>query len=1718
MVCFKRLFLVLFPVLLFSDSTIVHNVDVLTGHFQYLIADHTVKGAKPLSLVRSQYYYDNQHAEDMFSRYMERHGVYPHLYLYLNRDRGDYEAYIYESNRGKTTYHRVKGKRNEVELAYGDAYASKGEKRSSVIGYRNNPKNNKLTIYRREKKAILRFADGTIRYYIKNGKSRDSGDKFHGYFWKLGYRYRLEKEVAANGEVTLFEYGDKSVKIKKVGPSSGIIFSWMKVSLEDRDWSLRLENGYKRSYNYDLKVETSDGKTFVYSGYMMNKLFYPSTCRKDSGLETEFLYHDHFSAGRQWFKGVKLGKELIAVEYYYPEEKKGERRSYYDRGKIKEVYKKGKKMGFFSYEDGCTTFIDQNRIVTKYFYKKEGLDKIQSSDMQGNVYTTQKFEWKGEHLVAKHLYDGEELVRSELFEYDKHHHVIKETVTDEKKSSFKWYRYNENHLCVEEKTEDQTITYEYVEGTDLLSCKSVGDVKEYFVYDEDYLLLEKRVVAGDQCKVERYIRDPQTKMIVEKDDGLCPVYYEYDSEKQLTKESTEFGAIQYEYDQEGRMVKKISPLGAESTYSYDSFGNLKSTKEPGAPRKKFTYNQQDQVLSCKFCKKESKNVYDEKGNLIEEINYKGAKTAYEYDEFDRCIKKVLPEVEIEGEYFLPTWEYEYDGCGNKIREISPLGNETTFSYDLCGRLLTTIFSDGEAVSNTYDHSGNVIEICYPQGGKVEYEYDSFGRCIIKKQGGIEEHWKYKGLLLDSYIDARGLTTYYYYDQHGRKIKEESEGRIKSYSYDKMGNLCKIEEMDVEAVESFDIEGRVIESSANGFHQTKYFYEEGGRKSKVVKTTSQGDAIDRFFYDKEGRLVKHVDPFGGELVYQYEDYATTKIDPLGNKEVQYFDSHDRLVCLEKLSSEGEVLFCEKNYYDLDGNVIKKVTQDLELEFFYDCMGRKIKQVESGGKETSFHYNGKGLLVAKTLPNGIELYYEYDALDRNVSMRSSDGSIDYVYVYEHLDLVEVKDVKAQKSLLRKYSRFGELIEEKGFFGRKTGWEYDLFGRKKALYLPDQSSIHYTYEKSSMVLVSRKNLEGETLYTHRYVTFDPNQHVEEEELPLNLGRVYSERDLMERPTLLHTPFHKIELSFNANHSVTKKCNSLLEDKEFDYDALSQLTKEGEEQYSFDALGNSEEFEINELNQIVASEDEVFTYDANGNLLSRKGIEYAYDALDRLVRISYECGRVVQFTYDPLSRLVAKEDSEKIYYLYDGASEIGTLSTSGAITQLKVLGLGVSGDIGAAIALELDGEVFIPIHDLQGNVLGIVNGEKEVVERYLMNAFGEESCKEYRNPWRFSSKRFEEGMYYFGMRFYDPGLKRWLTPDPAGFVDGRNLYLFNLNSPLNRLDLFGLASDAFYVTIPRYKNSKMSYAPYKHPPINSSIWPMPEISSPIAHKGTGHVGGRDMKMMIKLPNNYGHRITDVDRERGYYNAYDDVGSIFKAVGDKKTAAGVLVHNGMLHTEKDFTKVCMSVIDKAPKNSLTVGVYNETGGLSDLLRVGMGHFLGQENVAAKNLRAVQISLANMMEEYAPKSHMESIAHSEGAQNHKLSYDGMSDHEKESFEDHFRLHLIGSPTPFPNKYSLSATNYYSKEDCATNGKAGYLLGAAMGRTSGVAMNALTSIFLQRREKNHNIVWVNAISSSSERNLRFIDHSFLGSTYQGVTKSIIEDTIKNRGLYEYNMHR
>jgi len=63
-------------------------------------------------------------------------------------------------------------------------------------------------------------------------------------------------------------------------------------------------------------------------------------------------------------------------------------------------------------------------------------------------------------------------------------------------------------------------------------------------------------------------------------------------------------------------------------------------------------------------------------------------------------------------------------------------------------------------------------------------------------------------------------------------------------------------------------------------------------------------------------------------------------------------------------------------------------------------------------------------------------------------------------------------------------------------------------------------------------------------------------------------------------------------------------------------------------------------------------------------------------------------------------------------------------------------------------------------------------------------------QKEYRYSGKERDDstGLYYYGARYYAPWLGRWLNPDPAGIVDGMNLYAFVGGNPVTHVDVGGM------------------------------------------------------------------------------------------------------------------------------------------------------------------------------------------------------------------------------------------------------------------------------------------------------------------------------------------
>lgn len=67
-----------------------------------------------------------------------------------------------------------------------------------------------------------------------------------------------------------------------------------------------------------------------------------------------------------------------------------------------------------------------------------------------------------------------------------------------------------------------------------------------------------------------------------------------------------------------------------------------------------------------------------------------------------------------------------------------------------------------------------------------------------------------------------------------------------------------------------------------------------------------------------------------------------------------------------------------------------------------------------------------------------------------------------------------------------------------------------------------------------------------------------------------------------------------------------------------------------------------------------------------------------------------------------------------------------------------------------------------------------------------------------RYSGKeRDATGLYYYGYRYYQPWVGRWLSADPAGTIDGLNLYRMVRNNPIKLLDNKGMNPNSYKIDL---------------------------------------------------------------------------------------------------------------------------------------------------------------------------------------------------------------------------------------------------------------------------------------------------------------------------------
>ena len=170
----------------------------------------------------------------------------------------------------------------------------------------------------------------------------------------------------------------------------------------------------------------------------------------------------------------------------------------------------------------------------------------------------------------------------------------------------------------------------------------------------------------------------------------------------------------------------------------------------------------------------------------------------------------------------------------------------------------------------------------------------------------------------------------------------------------------------------------------------------------------------------------------------------------------------------------------------------------------------------------------------------------------------------------------------------------------------------------------------------------------------------------------------------------------------------------------------------------------------------------------------------------------RSTPFLIRHLKKVTDADDTAKIGYVVNDTRELHIKKGSDTLHFY-------CDDMGRASMVSYNGTKYAYIHNLHGNIVGILDASGSLVVEYSYDAWGKPtavaggmaSTLGALNPFRYRGYVWDEetGLYYLQSRYYNPEVGRWINADGelsevGGDIRGYNLFAYCFNNPVNMDD----------------------------------------------------------------------------------------------------------------------------------------------------------------------------------------------------------------------------------------------------------------------------------------------------------------------------------------------
>jgi len=902
-------------------------------------------------------------------------------------------------------------------------------------------------------------------------------------------------------------------------------------------------------------------------------------------------------------------------------------------------------------------------------------------------------------------------------------------------------------------SQSSSISYDIVNGNVVWSNATISDgTNVQAIEDDNFQPADNRTVTYDKSASGALMR------VTEQD---------YDTSGQITQTKLYgptdalLSMTSSQYDNWGNVVETTDALGHSVYYSYANTNSQNTFGASGFSNSFFTTNA---VIGT--------NIHD---GLVGEAQFQngpGSAPQETYFQYDSA-GEVVQQKQLHNGGWLTT-SSTYDAYGNEFTSTDALGRTTYYRYGSAysSAYLTSqsVIVGGQNVTTSYTYdlpTGDRLTVTDPDGHTTSYRYDALGRETLVTYPGVSG---VSATIEYSYDDANNVVT-----------TTNPDGGVTKQFYDGLGRL----------VEAARYSGGALYSAV--------YYTDNWDNQVASETTATGGVYTNS-YDSLGRLVKTVNPDGSFTTSSYDDVdnVVTATDQDGHQTQYAYDLDGRLTSVREYYGPS-AYYLTSYTYDQSGNLLTQTDPNRQVTSYqYDDLNRVVKTTYPDGTSESLSYDAAGNLVSRTEPDGAVVAYAYDSLNRLTTV-TYPGSSTVAYTYDR-DGNTLSKVDSGSADYYTYDAMGRVTSETDVIAGSTYqvlYAYDKASNVLSVTYPDGSASAFTYDALGRVASVDGGAERFTY------TLDDKIST----IAYANGAVTSySYDSMDRPTSIAAT-QAGEKVLDLNYTYDPAGNVLsVNNESYTYDALNRVASAkgpwGLMTYAYDGAGNLVSLTTNDAttaygygsyNRLTSVGSASLSYDANGNLVrlvnGTTAWAYSYDYENRLTGVARNGSTIETNVYDSDGKRVESiQGSAAAVYVYEGSDLI----------YQKDLNNGTVDKFYYANGLMLDGAtgkgaLYYHLDDALGSTRVVLQGTSNTVFSSDYKPFGQSYGQKGSSQFQYGGKQLDlsTGLYYFGARFYDPAIQRFVTEDSdAGSpTDPQSLdrYVYARDNPLAITDPTG-------------------------------------------------------------------------------------------------------------------------------------------------------------------------------------------------------------------------------------------------------------------------------------------------------------------------------------------